>query len=157
MKIDWPKLAVSIVVCQLAGIIGSFFTTASISTWYVTLEKPFFTPPGWAFAPVWITLYLLMGISAYIIWSKGLDKPAVRFSMAAFGVQLALNAFWSVAFFGMRSPLFGLIVIVALWAAILATILGFMRISTKAALLLVPYITWVSLAALINLSIFLLN
>lgn len=157
MKIDWLKLVVCLVVCQLAGVIGSFFTASSVSTWYVTLDKPFFTPPGWAFAPVWITLYVLMGISAYIIWSKGLDKPAARFAMAAFGVQLVLNAFWSVAFFGMKSPLFGLIVIAALWAAILATILGFMRISMKAALLLVPYITWVSLAAILNLSIYLLN
>ncbi len=154
MKIDWLKLVVCIVACQFAGVIGSFFTAPE---WYATLDKPFFTPPDWAFAPVWITLYLLMGIAAYIVWSRGLKKPAVRFSMAAFGVQLALNAFWSVAFFGLRSPLFGLIVIAALWAAVLATILGFMKISTKAALLLVPYILWVSLAAILNLSIYLLN
>lgn len=157
MKIDVPKLVISIIVCQLAGAIGSFFTAPSISTWYATLEKPFFTPPDWAFAPVWITLYLLMGISAYMVWNKGLGKREARVAMAAFGVQLVLNSFWSVAFFGMRSPLMGLIVIAALWIAILATITKFMRISRKAGLLLLPYILWVSLAAILNLSIVMLN
>ena len=157
MKIDVPKLLVSIVVCQLAGVIGSIFTAPAIQTWYDTLQKPFFTPPGWVFAPVWITLYLLMGISAYIVWSKGLGKKEIRAAMSVFGVQLALNAFWSIAFFGFKSPLFGLMVIAALWIAILATIIKFMRISRKAGLLLLPYILWVTLAAILNLSILMLN
>ncbi|MBN1455900.1 MAG: tryptophan-rich sensory protein [Methanomicrobia archaeon] len=151
------KLIVSILVCQLAGLIGSFATSASVQTWYPTLNKPFFTPPSWVFAPVWITLYLLMGVAAYLVWRQGLDEPLVRRGLAIFGIQLILNTLWSIAFFGLRSPLAGLVVIVLLWLAILLTILTFSKISKPAAILLIPYILWVSLAALLNAAILVLN
>lgn len=151
------KLVVSILVCQLAGIIGSVFTAPAIPTWYAQLKKPIFTPPSWLFAPAWITLFFLMSISLYLIWSRGLDKKQVRNSLIIFAVQLILNILWSLLFFGLRSPLLGLIDIVLLWFAILATILNFYRISPKAAFLLIPYILWVSFAALLNFSIWQLN
>ncbi|MFC1847277.1 TspO/MBR family protein [Chloroflexota bacterium] len=151
------KLIVSIIVCQCAGLVGSIFTTPAIATWYVTLEKPPFTPPNWLFAPAWVTLYLLMAISASIVWQRGLGNRRVRTSLVIFLVQLILNALWSVVFFGLESPLYGIIVIVALWIVILLTIIKFSRISTLAGALLLPYIVWVTFAATLNVSIFILN
>jgi benzodiazapine receptor len=151
------KLIVSIVACQLAGVIGSVFTTPAIPTWYAALVKPPFTPPSWLFAPAWITLYVLMGISASLVWRVGLDQKRVRTALILFLLQLVLNALWSVAFFGLQSPLGGIIVIVLLWAAILLTILKFFRISTAAGALLVPYIAWVTFAATLNACIYVLN
>ena len=151
------KLIISIVACQCAGLIGSAFTTPAIPTWYAALEKPLFTPPNWLFAPAWITLYLLMGISASIVWQRGLDVPRVRTALIIFLIQLILNALWSVVFFGLESPLYGVIVIAVLWVAILLTIVKFFRISTLAGALLLPYIGWVTFAAALNISIFMLN
>jgi benzodiazapine receptor len=151
------RLLISIAACQCAGAIGSAFTIRAIPTWYATLQKPPFTPPNWLFAPAWITLYTLMGIAAFLVWRKGLDKPQTRTALVIFLIQLILNALWSVAFFGLESPLYGLIVIIALWIAILFTLLKFFRISMAAGILLVPYILWVSFAAALNTAIFTLN
>lgn len=151
------KLFISIIVCECAGIIGSLFTTSAIPTWYASLQKPFFTPPNWLFAPVWVTLYLLMGIAAFIIWRKGLDEKKVRTALIIFAVQLVINILWSVVFFGLESPLYGLIVIIVLWIAILVTILRFAKISPAAAWIMVPYILWVSIATALNASIWALN
>ncbi|MFC1911931.1 TspO/MBR family protein [Chloroflexota bacterium] len=151
------KLLISIIVCQCAGIIGSIFTTPAISTWYVTLQKPVFTPPNWLFAPAWVTLYLLMGVAASIIWHKGLGDRKARLALIIFLVQLVLNVLWSVVFFGLESPLFGMMTILVLWMAILLTILHFFKISTPAGVLLLPYIGWVTFAAILNISIFILN
>jgi benzodiazapine receptor len=154
---NWPKLLASIVTCQLAGVLGAFFTRAAIPSWYAYLKKPSFTPPGWLFGPAWISLYLLMGIAAYLVWQKGFTERGVRTALGVFIFQLLLNALWSPAFFGCRSPLAGMIVIVLLWLAILLTIFLFFKISRPAALLLLPYILWVSYAAALNISIYLLN
>ena len=151
------KLLISIDACQCAGLIGSVFTTPAIPTWYATLEKPPFTPPNWLFAPAWITLYLLMGISASLVWQRGLADRRNRAALITFLVQLMLNALWSVAFFGLESPLYGIIVIVVLWIAIALTMAKFFRISTLAGALLLPYIGWVSFAAILNVCIFMLN
>ena len=154
---DIWRLIISLIVCQLAGIIGSIFTTPAIPGWYASLKKPAFSPPNWLFGPVWITLFLLMGISLFIVWRKGSDTPLVRNGLMIFGVQLIFNVLWSVAFFGMKSPLGGLIVIVILWIAILLTIIQFSKISELAAVLLIPYIVWVSFASILNTSLYLLN
>ena len=151
------KLVISVAACLCAGLIGSVFTTPAIPTWYAALEKPPFTPPNWLFAPAWTTLYLIMGVSASIIWQSGLDDRRIRNALTAFLVQLVLNALWSVAFFGLESPLYGIIVIAALWIAIIVTIVKFFRISTLAGALLLPYIVWVTFAAALNVSIFILN
>jgi len=144
-----------ILACEMAGVIGSVFTSESVSTWYLTIEKPDFNPPSWVFAPVWTTLYALMGISAYLVFISG--KKESFFALAVFGLQLFLNTLWSFAFFGLQSPFLGLIIIVLLWCAILGTIYTFFKISRKAAYLLVPYILWVSFAMVLNYSIWMLN
>ena len=154
---DIIKLLVSIAVCQCAGLIGSVFTMSAIPTWYATLQKPSFTPPNWLFAPAWGTLYLLMGISAFLIWRRGLADKQVKIALMVFAIQLILNALWSVAFFGLESPLSGVIVIVILLLAILLTILRFYKISSVAAILLLPYLLWVSFASVLNISIWVLN
>jgi len=154
---DIVKLVISIIACQCAGLIGSLFTTPAITTWYATLQKPPFTPPNWLFAPAWITLYLLMGISAFIIWRRGLDNRWAKQALIVFLIQLVLNALWSIAFFGLESPLYGVIVIATLWVAILLTILKFFKVSSVAAVLMLPYILWVTFAAVLNISIWVLN
>lgn len=154
---DIFKLLISIIACQCAGLIGSLATVTAIPTWYATLDKPSFTPPNWLFAPAWITLYLLMGISAFIVWRKGLDSRPIQVALMVFLAQLILNALWSVVFFGLQSPLYGVVVIIALWIAILFTILNFYKISTAAAIILLPYILWVSFATVLNISIWILN
>jgi tryptophan-rich sensory protein len=151
------KLVIAILACQAAGVIGSIFTTPAIDTWYATLTKPSFAPPNWVFAPAWITLYFLMGLAAFLVWRKGLNYPYVKAALVAFCVQLALNAFWSAAFFGLRSPLAGLVVIVALWVAIIVTISYFLRVSRVAGILLLPYLGWVTFAALLNFYLYNLN
>jgi benzodiazapine receptor len=151
------KLAFSIIVCELVGVLGSVFTAPAIGTWYAALNKPSFNPPNWIFGPVWISLYFIMGVSAYLIWRRGLKKPGVRISMFLFLVQLVLNAAWTPVFFGLRQPGAALAVIAAMWFAILATILSFRKASVTAAVLLIPYIAWVSFAAALNAAIVLLN
>ena len=154
---DILKLVISLIICQCAGLIGSVFTTPAIPTWYAALEKPFFTPPNWLFAPAWATLYLLMGVAAFLLWRRGLSQEGVKPALVIFLVQLVLNTLWSVIFFGLESPLGGVIVIVVLWVAILFTILKFFRLSVVAGSLLLPYILWVSFAAALNISVWILN
>lgn len=154
---DILKLVLAVMISVTAGWIGSLFTSMSVSTWYQTLEKPTFTPPSSVFGPVWTTLYLLMGVAAWLIWRQGLDKPGVRVALIAFLVQLGLNTLWSVLFFGLRNPLYGLVDIALLWIAILITILAFYRLSKPASALLLPYIAWVSFAAVLNYYIWRLN
>ena len=158
MKIkNVPKLVYSIVICQLAGVIGSFFTFPSISTWYAALEKPSFNPPNWIFSPVWITLFILMGVSLYLVWSQGTKTKYVKIALTLFGIQLSLNILWSIIFFGLKSPFFAFIEIAILWVAISLTIFKFSKISKTAAYLLIPYILWVSFAAVLNFSIWVIN
>lgn len=151
---NFPKLAWSVFMCLMAGVIGSMFTMESIPTWYAALNKPVFNPPGWIFGPVWTTLYVMMGIAFYLIWQSEYEK---RPAMAVFIVQLILNALWSVIFFGMKMPLIALICIVLLWLLIVTCIYLFFKISKVAGLLLVPYILWVSFAFVLNLFIWKLN
>lgn len=151
---NWKYLILFILISQLAGIIGTAFTMDAIPAWYMNLEKPWFTPPNWLFGPVWITLYTLMGISLYLIWEK---KPKTTRPYQIFGVQLILNAIWSIIFFGLRNPTAALTDIIALWISILATIMIFYKHSKKAAIIMIPYLVWVSIATALNLYIIILN
>jgi tryptophan-rich sensory protein len=146
-----------ILLCQTAGIIGSFFTFDSISGWYAGLVKPEFSPPNWIFGPVWITLYTLMGISAYMVYKKGFEKKKVKLALAFFSGQLILNALWSILFFGLQSPISALVCIILLLFMIISTIVLFWRISKNAALLMIPYVLWVSFASILNYFIWALN
>lgn len=151
------KLIISIVICQAAGLIGSVFTMDSIPTWYSALNKPALNPPDRVFGPVWTALYLMMGISLFIVWKEDLKNKEVRSAFIIFMIQLALNVLWSVVFFGMQSTAGGLTVIILLWIMILATIIKFMKISRTAGILLIPYLLWVSFATYLNFSIYKLN
>jgi benzodiazapine receptor len=154
---DLIKLIITVGVSQLAGLIGSIFTAPAIPTWYASLQKPAFAPPNWVFAPVWTTLFLLMGIAAYLVWKRGLAKKEVRIALGLFLFQLVLNIFWSFLFFGLQNPLAAFVEIIVLWLAILLTLVSFYRISKPAGLLLLPYLIWVSFAAFLNFQIFTLN
>jgi len=156
-KADILKLIVSILICQAAGLIGSFFTIPAIPTWYAMLKKPSFNPPNWVFGPVWTTLFVMMGVAVFLVWRKGLNTSQVKIALSIFGVQLILNTLWSLLFFGLRSPLAGLIEIWVLWIAITLTLVFFLKISLAAGLLLLPYLAWVSFAAILNLAIWRLN
>lgn len=148
-----PNIVVLIfclVLCQAAGIIGSVFTIPSIKGWYKTLRKPKFSPPNWVFGPAWTLLYLLMGISLAFVWGN-------QTAMLVFGIQLILNVLWSYLFFGLKSPLYGLTGIVFLWLAIVGTIFVFWSISTIAAVILLPYLAWVSFASFLNYAVYKLN
>lgn len=154
---DLLKLILCIIICEGLGSSGSIFTSMSVSTWYSTLVKPWFAPPGGVIAAIWTVLFMLMGISLFLVWREGLDRPGVKAAIYIFAAQFVVNIAWSAAFFGMRSPSNGLIVIVLLWLMILLTIIKFWRVSKNAALLLVPYILWVSIAMFLNYSILVLN
>ncbi|PIT92830.1 MAG: TspO protein [Candidatus Harrisonbacteria bacterium CG10_big_fil_rev_8_21_14_0_10_42_17] len=152
------KLIIAVGVSLSAGVIGSFFTAPAVqSVWYIELVKPALNPPSWIFGPVWTTLFALMGITAFLVWKKGLDRRDVKIALGIFLGQLVLNTLWSIIFFDLHSPGGALIEIVFLWLAILATIIAFAKISKPAAWLLVPYILWVSFAMYLNYAIWVLN
>jgi tryptophan-rich sensory protein len=151
------KLAICVGAVLAASAIGSFATVRAIPTWYKGLAKPSFNPPAWLFGPAWTVLYLLMAVAAWLVWKQGFGAAGVKLALAVFLVQLILNALWSVFFFGFRSPLAGMVDIAALWLAILATVILFFRVSTPAGILLLPYIAWVTFAALLNAAILRLN
>ncbi|MEN9649444.1 MAG: hypothetical protein RL094_411 [Candidatus Parcubacteria bacterium] len=151
------KLVGAIIICELAGLIGSVFSISAIPTWYATLTKPTLNPPSWVFGPVWTTLYALMGIALFLVWKKGFDRYDVRKAISIFSLQLVLNAAWSIVFFGLQSPGWALVNIVAMWLAIVWTMTLFYKISKPAMWLLLPYILWVSFASYLNYSIWILN
>ncbi|MBT7902758.1 tryptophan-rich sensory protein [Candidatus Woesearchaeota archaeon] len=155
LKINYVKLISAIILCQLAGIIGSLFTANSVKTWYTTINKPIFNPPSWIFSPVWITLFILMGVSLYIIWNQGFKKNKTEITI--FGIQLILNTFWSIIFFGLKNISLAFVEIIILWIMILFTLIFFYKKSKTAAYLLIPYLLWVGFATILNLSILILN
>ena len=152
-----PKLIISIVIVFLAAAVGTVYTLSEITTWYVTLNKPTWTPPNWAFGPIWTTLYILMGIALFLVWREGLDRKEVRIAILVFAIQLALNVIWSLVFFAGHNLFGGLMLVILLWIAILINIIVFYRISKPAGLILIPYIIWVSIASYLNYTVFLLN
>jgi translocator protein len=149
-------LVLFVTICLGIGGFGAIFTTSSVRDWYPTLQKPPWTAPSWLFAPVWTTLYLMMALAAWIVWRKRQQAKANK-ALALFALQLVLNAAWSPLFFGLHSPLAGLLDIIPLWAAILATVISFWRISPAAGALLIPYLAWVSFATALNFSIWRMN
>jgi len=142
---------------QLAGVIGSFFTAPAIPAWYSTLTKPNFSPPNWLFAPVWLSLYLLMGISAYLIWQKTAEQEKAKSALKLFWSHLIFNALWSIIFFGLQNPGLAFLNIIILWILIVILIVKFWKISSWAAYLLIPYLIWVSFASILNYYIWYLN
>lgn len=156
MKVNYKKLVISLSMPFLAGFIGSYFTNPSIPGWYESLNKPFFNPPNWLFGPVWTILYLMMGISFYLIYTSKKTNYTHLAHYYYFG-QLALNSFWSIAFFGIKNIGLALIVIFLLSIIIFITILLFEKIEKTASYLLIPYFLWVLFATLLNFSVYILN
>ena len=154
---DLSRLLICVGAVLTASAIGSFATVRAIPTWYKGLAKPSFNPPAWLFGPAWTVLYLVMAVAVWLVWKQGIGATGVKLALAVFLVQLILNALWSILFFGLRSPLAGLVDIVVLWLAILATIVLFFRVSVPAGVLLLPYIGWVTFAAVLNAAILRLN
>ena len=150
---DLLALGGFVTLTAAVAVVGSLVTRSSVETWYPTLAKPPFTPPNWVFAPAWTMLYVAMALAAWLVWRKGRAGGA----LALWGVQLALNLLWSILFFGLQLPGIAFAEIVALWGAIAATITAFFLKSAAAGWLLVPYLAWVSYAALLNGSIWLMN
>jgi len=150
-------LLASVTVPLAVGGLGSIPTFSSIPTWYRGLRKPGWTPPERLFGPVWTVLYVLMGISAWLVWRRGLDRRDVRTALGLFAGQLTLNALWSQIFFGMRAPGLALAEILLLWDVLVATVVQFFRIRPAAGLLLLPYLVWTTFATSLNAGVWWLN
>lgn len=152
-----PKILIAVLVCLVVGFLSGFATQSSVDTWYETLNKPSFNPPNWIFAPVWTVLYILMGIAAGIVWSKGYYHKWVKTAMYHFFFQLLFNVLWSLVFFGYRSPGLAFLVIIILLILIILTYKWFRIVNKTAAYLLIPYLIWVGFATILNFSIWQLN
>ncbi len=157
MKKKLFRIGIAVLLCLLIGFLSSIATQTSIDTWYISLKKPSFTPPNWIFGPVWIFLYILMGVAAGIVWSKGFYHKWVKTALYHFGFQLLLNAAWSIFFFGLQNPLIAMLDIIALFILLLFTMKWFRVVNTTAAYLLIPYIVWVAFATILTFSIWQLN
>jgi benzodiazapine receptor len=149
--------AVCILIPLVLGAVIGVLTMSGVTDWYRTLNKPWFTPPDYVFGPVWTVLYILMGISLYLVIRQGWENKPVKNGSILFGAQLGVNLLWSLLFFGLHSPVAGLVCIVVLLALILATIFTFYQLSKPAAVLLVPYLAWVCIATALNAGVVLLN
>lgn len=157
MKNKITLLLFSLGVSLLAGALGSFFTQSSVSSWFLNLNKPFFNPPSYLFGPVWTFLFILMGISLYLILVSKADKKIKQKAYILFAIQWVLNIGWSFCFFYLRNPFLGFIEIIILLASIILTTIYFYRINKVAGYLFVPYILWVSFATVLNFSLWFLN
>jgi len=152
-------LVAAIIVCEVVGASGSVFTTMGLESWYPSLVRPAIAPPNWVFAPVWTTLFALLGVAAWLVWRRAtvVGPEATRLAVGTFVVQFALNVAWSAVFFGGQSLAGGLLVIALLWLAIAATVAAFYGVDRRAAALLVPYLAWVTFAGYLNYAFWALN
>ncbi|WP_282051361.1 TspO/MBR family protein [Maribacter aquivivus] len=157
MKRKLTYIFIGIAICSVIGFLSSVVTQSSVNGWYMTLNKPSFNPPNWIFAPVWSALYIMMGISAGWVWAKGFHHKYVKTGLYHFGFQLLLNGLWSIVFFGLKQPFYGLLVIMALLVVLSLTIKWFNVVSKFAAILLIPYLLWVCFATALNYKIWELN
>ena len=151
------KLIIAIAIPLAVGATSGFFTITGIESWYQTINKPSWNPPGSVFGPVWTTLYVLMGVALFLVWKSSGSDTLKRTAITLFAIQLILNFFWSFIFFDQQQPGWAFVEIITLWFFILLTIFSFTRVSKTAAWLLVPYISWVSFAAILNYTIWKLN
>lgn len=154
-KINWKSLGLWVVGVEFVGITGGIITAGAIEGWYVTLEKPWFSPPNWIFGPVWTVLYAMVGISGYLIWVQ--KAKSVGLARKLFGFQLVLNGVWSPIFFGLQNPLLAMVVIGGLWCVLVLLIRQLWQTKRYIVWWLVPYFGWVSFASILNLAIVYLN
>jgi tryptophan-rich sensory protein len=151
------KLIIAVAIPLLVGFSAGFFTVTGVGSWYQSINKPSWNPPNWIFGPVWTMLYILMGIALFLVWKSDAPAPHKKMAITLFAIQMALNFFWSFIFFNQRQVGWALAEIMALWLIIVFTIFSFTSINKVAAWLLVPYISWVSFATLLNYTIWKLN
>jgi len=151
------KAIIAIAIPLMVGATSGFFTVTGVESWYQTIQKPSWNPPNWIFGPVWTTLYVMMGIALYLVWKEDTSEELKKIAIALFAVQLTLNFFWSFIFFNQQQPGWALVEIIAMWIFILMTIFAFAQVNKTAAWLLVPYISWVSFATILNYTIWQLN
>lgn len=149
-------LLLSMGLTLIIGMIGGFVTSSSVGTWFVDIIKPSWNPPGWIFGPVWTTLYIMMGISLFLVWKRRTQQGA-KLAFIFYGIQIILNMLWSILFFGLQNPELAFYEIVVLLIMIILTTVQFNKISKSAALLMIPYIAWVSFATVLNFTIWQLN
>ncbi len=170
VKNGWLSLVVFLLAPFLAASVGGFATQTSVDTWYKTLRKPAWNPPAWVFGPVWTTLYTLMGIASWLVWRSNAGKKhpddstlvqhqpsGVQGALQIYGIQLALNALWSILFFGARRIRWAFAELLVLWGMIAVTLVRFYRIKPIAGWLLVPYLLWSTFAAFLNATIWRMN
>lgn len=147
-----------VITCLAIGYLSSQLTIEGIKTWYPTLQKPAFNPPNWIFAPVWNALYIMMGLAAGLVWDRiEHQKETVKKGLTFFWIQLALNALWSYLFFGLHNPLLAFLEIIVLWLMIYETFTQFNKVNKIAAYLFIPYLLWVTFAAVLNGTIWWMN
>ena len=151
------KFIIAVLIPLAVGSLAGYFTASSVTGWYTTLVKPSFNPPNWLFAPVWTSLYIMMGIALFLVWNSGAAEDVKRTAVTLFIVQLVLNFLWSFVFFYAQQPGWALVNIILMWIFIFLTILWFGKISSLSAWLLVPDICWVSFATVLNYAIWKLN
>jgi tryptophan-rich sensory protein len=156
-KFQFFPFLISLLITLAVGFVASLVTRPEIPGWYSTLKKPFFNPPPWLFAPVWTVIYIMIATAAYLVWKLRSRKPAYIIARSVYIIQLVLNFSWSIVFFGLHQVLGAMIVIILLWISILFNINWFGKFNKIAARLLWPYLLWVSFAAVLNASIYLLN
>lgn len=151
------RIGIAVMVCLLIGFLSGFATQSSVDTWYAGLNKPSFNPPNWVFAPVWTVLYILMGVAAGLVWSRGFHHIWVKTALYYFGFQLLFNAAWSIVFFGMQDPVWALVILITLIILIGLTIKWFRIVNRVSAYLMIPYLLWVIFAGVLNYKIVELN
>ena len=157
MKFNPVAFVINIAIPLAVGATGAFFTASSVKTWYTTLNKPSFNPPNTIFAPVWTTLYIIIGISAYLIWQKRHTIKHFPRTIAIYAIQLILNLMWSFIFFYAHQIGVALFEIIVLLLVVITNALTFYKIDKLAGLLFIPYILWVSFATVLTYNIFILN
>jgi len=151
------KLLIAVAIPLVVGGISGYFTVSGVESWYLTLQKPSWNPPNWIFGPVWTTLYVMMGIALFLVWKEDTSSELKAIAVILFAVQLLLNFFWSFIFFKLEQPGWAFAEILVLWLMLLACIFAFGQVNKTAAWLLVPYISWVSFATILNGTIWKLN
>jgi len=156
-KKTFLKILISVIICLGVGFMSSIATQTGVDGWYKTIVKPSFNPPNYIFGPVWTVLYIMMGIAAGLVWSRGTHHIWVKTALYHFVFQLLFNALWSLVFFGLEKPFWALVVILILFVLILLTIKWFKVVNKTAAYLLIPYALWVLFATVLNFEIWRLN
>lgn len=151
------KLIIAVALPLVVGATSGFFTMTGVESWYQTINKPSWNPPNWVFGPVWTTLYILMGVALFLVWKADTSAELKKIAISLFAVQLVFNFFWSFIFFYLQQPGWAVLELAIMWIFILLTIFAFAQVSKTAAWLLVPYISWVSFAGILNYTIWKLN